>query len=1285
MGRTYFILNLILCFLITAESLAVTYEPSEALNIATFSGLTSQTITNFSDMTKTYGVADFDPGAKASPSNLPVTYSSDNTLVATIENNKVHIVGAGTANITAFQTGNGTYSSATLTKKLTVNKANQTLTSGGNIIKTYPSEEFNLGAYSSSGLPVTYTIANSAVAVLTFDGIKIVGAGTTNITISQSGNNNYNSVSVTITLTVNKASQTITFSSLQDVYYGYPDFDPAATASSDLTVTYTSSDENIAKIINNKVHIIATGDVTITAHQAGNTNYSAALDVSQNLRINKAEQSISFGQIQSRVWGDSDVDLTATTSSGLPISFVSSNTTVATVNNGKIHITGVGTTYITAAQGGNANFAAAADVKQIFNVSKANQMIPFNSIPEKAVGSPDFVLPATSSVGLPLVYSSDNTAVGEIFSGNWVKIKGAGLAHIKALQGGNAYYEAASEVTQNLVVKNAWQTISFDPLPSKTYGDGDFTISGSSDSNLPVYFISDNSNIATISGSTVHIQGAGTANIYAIQDGNTNYAAATPVLQQLVVAKAAQSITLAPIPDKKYADGPFIPVANATSGLAVEFTSSDPNVAIVSGGKIYLTGIGTTIITASQGGSENFTAAVPVIRTLKVTKSSQTILFASITQKTYGDPDFNPGAEASSYLGITYSSSNNSIASIVNNKVHIVGVGTCNIYASQNGDDYYNAAVTISQQLTVVQASQVINFDPLSAVTYGSADFEINASASSGLNVAFSSSNSTVATVVNGVVHVINAGSTYIIATQSGNEKYNEATAVSQLLVVNKQSQIIVLDTIYAKTYGCADFVPDGLSSSGLPVSYFVDNPNVATVVSGKVHVKGVGKTTIRARQAGAANYNMAEEVSRVLFVEKASLNVTPVSVSRNYLESNPVFTCKYDGFVNNEEASEIDVAPKVSTDADMNSFPGIYDLIASGGLDNNYKFNYQKGILLILGTMPLKASKPTGNSLLCVNPENQEYTTEGAVFAYSYEWSMNPTQAGIISSSGRILKVDFNDTYTGRVAIAVKAFNNKGVGATSDSLIINILPKPQLPAVKLRGTYCSSNSFGDSIKILDSQSLYQYQLYQNGEEYGESITGTGGGIAWGNLMVGDYKISEEVCNVGLAEGLLIKEVDPSSTKPVLQVKWNDVIVCLDNGDSIESFSWYRSGNWLPGEAKQYLWTQKEEGHYYVKTTDRDGCIFSSDSVWIDKMSTGQLYPNPNDGNFKITFTNSQTGKVTIRIINSNSSPVKVLSYPKSEELFETDISLPDIVPGTYFVDVLLNGERVFYQKFIRK
>ena len=122
----------------------------------------------------------------------------------------------------------------------------------------------------------------------------------------------------------------------------------------------------------------------------------------------------------------------------------------------------------------------------------------------------------------------------------------------------------------------------------------------------------------------------------------------------------------------------------------------------------------------------------------------------------------------------------------------------------------------------------------------------------------------------------------------------------------------------------------------------------------------------------------------------------------------------------------------------------------------------------------------------------------------------------------------------------------------------------------------------------------------------------------------------------------------------------------------------------LPGEINQYIWTQKQEGYYSVSTTDITGCIFSSDSVWIDKQPTGQIYPNPNDGNFKLSFSSSEIGQVIIRVSSINSITVRDFNFSKEEELFETDISIPDLKTGIYYLEVLLKGERVFYEKFIR-
>jgi subtilisin-like proprotein convertase family protein len=79
------------------------------------------------------------------------------------------------------------------------------------------------------------------------------------------------------------------------------------------------------------------------------------------------------------------------------------------------------------------------------------------------------------------------------------------------------------------------QTITFDPLANKTFGDAPFTVSASASSGLaPTYSIV--SGPATISGSTVTLTGTGTVVVRASQAGNANYAAATPVDRSFTVA-----------------------------------------------------------------------------------------------------------------------------------------------------------------------------------------------------------------------------------------------------------------------------------------------------------------------------------------------------------------------------------------------------------------------------------------------------------------------------------------------------------------------------------------------------------------------------------------------------------------------------------------------------------------------------------------------------------------------------------------------------------------------------
>ena len=89
------------------------------------------------------------------------------------------------------------------------------------------------------------------------------------------------------------------------------------------------------------------------------------------------------------------------------------------------------------------------------------------------------------------------------------------------------------------------QTITFDlsSQTPKTYGDTAFDPGATAESGLQVSYSSSNLAVATVSGSTVTIIGAGTAIITASQDGDAAYAAATPVTQTLTVNKRAITVT----------------------------------------------------------------------------------------------------------------------------------------------------------------------------------------------------------------------------------------------------------------------------------------------------------------------------------------------------------------------------------------------------------------------------------------------------------------------------------------------------------------------------------------------------------------------------------------------------------------------------------------------------------------------------------------------------------------------------------------------------------------------
>src|SRR5207247_1683899 len=110
---------------------------------------------------------------------------------------------------------------------------------------------------------------------------------------------------------------------------------------------------------------------TITACYLGGGSFSASSG-SITQTVNKADQTITFGALGNKTYGDGDFTVSATASSGLTVSVSSQTTATCTVSGTTVHIVAAGTCTIRASQDGDLNYNAAPNVDQSFTINKKN-------------------------------------------------------------------------------------------------------------------------------------------------------------------------------------------------------------------------------------------------------------------------------------------------------------------------------------------------------------------------------------------------------------------------------------------------------------------------------------------------------------------------------------------------------------------------------------------------------------------------------------------------------------------------------------------------------------------------------------------------------------------------------------------------------------------------------------------------------------------------------------------------------------------------------------------------
>lgn len=244
------------------------------------------------------------------------------------------------------------------------------------------------------------------------------------------------------------------------------------------------------------------------------------------------------------------------------------------------------------------------------------QTIDFPPIGAHGFGA--FVLEASASSGLAVVFSAEPASVCTV-AGRMLTTIALGSCTVSASQPGNAEFAAAESVVQSFSVEFAAQTIAFDPLPERTFGDAPFALRASSSSGLPVSFTADGA--CSIDGDTVTLNAAGNCTITASQPGDEHTLPAEPVSRSFQILQLEQTITFDPLPDRTLGEAPFALGASASSGLPVSYAADGD--CTVAQGTVTLTAVGTCTITASQPGDANVEPAEPVGHTFRIYTDTQ--------------------------------------------------------------------------------------------------------------------------------------------------------------------------------------------------------------------------------------------------------------------------------------------------------------------------------------------------------------------------------------------------------------------------------------------------------------------------------------------------------------------------------------------------------------------------------------------------------------------------------------------------------------------------------------
>ena len=716
------------------------------------------------------------------PASSAITYSSDNIAAVTVSGTTLNIVGAGTANITASEAADasGFYNAATpVSKAVTVNQNafRGALISNGTF-ELSTDATTNVSWWQKTGTAANFTIDNTS---------QISGSNCAKLTattlgsVTSCGLFQYMTLPKPSTYTVTFKAKASTACTIQaGLQQSYPPYGWITGVSSSFnlttsTQTYsyditTTSATGLCKFIfyfGNVSPDIYLDDVTIVEKtpltnanlcngdfetSMGNTifatsgynyngvTYSATPDATQN--------SLYYGWSLMNYTSASAI-LTATTETG--VDKISGSQSIKLTSTGTATSTSSNTQFDWIFAGMkdkqyNVYFKAKSSVATTMGVS----MEAWNY-----VSSPSTYYLTEQTCNLTTAVQTFSFTTSNPF------LQSDGRNILKFLLGKLPYNVSVwiddvviqpvqtAVTTPTVTWSQSLTGLSVGNIPVSLTASSDYTPLSSPVASVVTYG-SSNTAVITVSGSTLTVVGAGTANVTAYQAADVagNYSAAPAVVQSVTIAKATPTITVTPIGIYTYngsAQGPNAVTKGGSTG-AVTYSYVGVNGTSYSASATRPTSVGSYTVTATVAADANYyqasssatgfaiLAAIPGVPTAATATAGNTQASVAFTV-----PSSNGGSSIIDYTvtsnpgshSATGTSSPIVVTGLSNGTAYTFTVTARNSVGSSSSSDASNYITPVSPSVTVLADANLSTYSTSAAtdVTVASGELTVNADA----------------------------------------------------------------------------------------------------------------------------------------------------------------------------------------------------------------------------------------------------------------------------------------------------------------------------------------------------------------------------------------------------------------------------------------------------------------------------------------------------------------------------------------------------------------------------